>query len=205
MVNWPWVLLGVLILLALKGKALSLIIFIKKSLIQKNRPIFILLRGLEKNLTFGIFIIENITYWLKKSQHFVLGLRYRTLSSLKIGIVSFSLSAVICPQTTHKTHWRWFSGICWKTDFLKRENIVKLLCICSWRREISTFIRQFIFFRQPPKNTGHWCKCLCTSWFNYHSPQVFLSAQLMIKNLSKCLTSHLLWGRETEKDAAYIY
>ena len=68
-VNWPCVLLWVLIMLALKGKASRVIIFIKKKSDSEELAHFTWLLGLEKNLTFGIFIIENITCWLKKKKN----------------------------------------------------------------------------------------------------------------------------------------
>lgn len=47
--------------LALRRKASTVIIFIKKKSDSDELAHFTLLLGLEKTLTFGIFIIENIT------------------------------------------------------------------------------------------------------------------------------------------------
>lgn len=87
-----------------------------------------------------------------------------------------------------------------QNSFQRRENLRKLPCIYGWKRETPTFIRQ------SPKVKSIDPSVYFTSWFNYHSHQVLLSAVLMIKDLFKMLNLTIPLGEgETEKDAAYTW
>ena len=141
-----------------------------------------------------------LTLKKKKSQHFVLGLRYQTLSSLKIGMVSFLSYHPVLPDhiltNTQKVVNLVFGEQ--QNSFQRRENLRKLPYIYGWKRETPTFIRQ------SPKVKNIDPSVYFTSWFNYHSHQVLLSAVLMIKDLFKMLNLTIPLGKgETEKDAAY--
>ena len=142
----------------------------------------------------------------KKTQHFVLGLRYQTLSSLKIGMVSFLFYHRVPPNhiltNTQKVVNLVFGEQ--QNNFQRRENLRKLPYIYGWKREIPTFIRHPFFLSQPPKVKNIDPSVYFTSWFNYHSHQVLLSAVLMIKDLFKVLNLTIPLGEgKTEKDAAY--
>lgn len=68
-----------------------------------------------------------------------------------------------------------------------------------WLGERNIYLyKATLFLKSATKSKEHWSNCLFTSWFNYHSHQVSLSALLMIKNLFKMfnLTTPLGNGRQ---------